>query len=76
MMNRDSEGIPRRMSTRSKDPAHRGGEVSKRTENRYFYPYGAATHCRYRQNIPSGLPRGGFNLYFTSMQCLDRFSSN
>ncbi len=24
-------------------------------------PYGAAQHCRYRQNIPRGLPRGGFN---------------
>jgi len=26
-----------------------------------FHPYGAAQHCRYRQNIPRGLPRGGFN---------------
>jgi len=26
-----------------------------------FHPYGAAQHCRYRQNIPRGLPRGRFN---------------
>jgi hypothetical protein len=26
-----------------------------------FHPYGAAQHCRYRQNIPRGLPRGMFN---------------
>lgn len=25
------------------------------------HPYGAARHCRYRQNIPRGLPRGGGN---------------
>ena len=26
-----------------------------------FHPYGAAQHCRYRQSIPRGLPRGMFN---------------
>jgi hypothetical protein len=26
-----------------------------------FHHYGAAQHCRYRQNITLGLPRGGFN---------------
>ena len=25
-----------------------------------FHPYGAAQHCRYRQIVPRGLPRGGF----------------
>ena len=28
-----------------------------------FHPYGTAQHCRYRQNIPRGLPRGGFKHY-------------
>ena len=34
-MNRDSERFPRRLSARSKDPAHRGGGVSERTENKH-----------------------------------------
>ena len=25
------------------------------------YPYGAAKRCRFRQNIPRGLPQGGVN---------------
>ena len=28
-----------------------------------YHPYGVAQHCRYRQHIPRGLPRGGFNHY-------------
>jgi len=49
-LNRDSERIPRRL---------RGGLASELKID--LHPYGAAQHCRFRQNISRGLPRGEFN---------------
>jgi hypothetical protein len=49
-MDRNSERILRRL---------RAGLVSELQIDLHLY--GAAQDCRYRQNIPRGLPRGGVN---------------
>ncbi len=61
-LNRDSERIPRRLSKQSGDPAT-GVGVKQRSRASGLaselkidiHPYGAAQHCRYRQNIPRSL---------------------